>query len=265
MWLRQSTISVINFGPVLDFADGVTLETAAGIITSLDHATTGIMLSKNGGTLAVREQGANFVATTYDAHGCYKVSLSAIDTGTLGRLRVIHTEPVTYLAIWQDFMVVPADLWDSIMVAQPAAAIKKLFDVVTPVLTCESVNQVQDNATTGEIKTAIEAAGSSIAAILEDTGTTLDGIVDAIKVKTDTLGGAGAITWTYTLTDADTGGPIDGAEVWISTDSGGANIIASGITNSIGVIIFTLDAATLYFWRKKAGYNFTNPVETVVA
>ena len=69
--LRQSTVAVINFGPMLDKTDGVTLEVAAGIITSLDHATTGIMLSKNGGTLTIREQGGNFVATTYDAHGCF--------------------------------------------------------------------------------------------------------------------------------------------------------------------------------------------------
>jgi hypothetical protein len=37
-----------------------------------------------------------------------------------------------------------------------AAALIKLLDVVTPVLTCESVNQAQDNATTAEIKTALE-------------------------------------------------------------------------------------------------------------
>ena len=113
MWIRQSTITVIQFGPFLDKGNGADLESGAGIITSIDHATTGIMLSKNGDTLAVREQGANFVASTYDAHGCFKVSLSAIDTGTLGRLRVIHTEPATYLAVWQDFMVVPANVWDS--------------------------------------------------------------------------------------------------------------------------------------------------------
>jgi hypothetical protein len=113
-WLRQSAVVVIPFGPMLDKTDGVTLETAAGIITSLDHATTGIMLSKNGGTLAVREQGANFVASTYDAHGCFKVSLSAVDTATLGRLRVIHTEPATYLAVWQDLMVVTQQVWDSL-------------------------------------------------------------------------------------------------------------------------------------------------------
>ena len=115
MWIRQSTVTVINFGPVVDMTDGVTLEIAAGIITSLDHATTGILLSKNGGTLTIREQGGNFVATTYDAHGFYKVSLSAVDTGTLGRLKAVHTEPATYLAVWHDFMVVPANVYDSMM------------------------------------------------------------------------------------------------------------------------------------------------------
>lgn len=49
---------------------------------------------------------------------------------------------------------------------QLAAAFIKFFDVGTPVLTCESVNQAQDNATTAEIKTAIEAGGSSLAQIL---------------------------------------------------------------------------------------------------
>jgi len=85
------------------------------------------------------------------------------------------------------------------------------------------------------------------------------------KLKTDTLGGAGAITWTYTLTDSVTSAPIDGAEVWITTDVEGTNVIASGVTNTLGVVVFTLDAATLYFWRKKAGYNFSNPVETEVS
>ncbi len=86
-----------------------------------------------------------------------------------------------------------------------------------------------------------------------------------IKAKTDTLGGAGAITWNYTLTDSVTAAPIDGAEVWCSTDSAGANIIATGITNAYGIVTFYLDAGTIYVWRKKAGYNFTNPDQETVA
>ena len=164
MLIRQSTITVINFGPMLDKTDGVTLETAAGVITSLDHATTGILLSKNGGTLTIREQGGNFVATTYDAHGCYKVSLSAVDTGTLGRLRAIHTEPATYLAVWCDFDVIPATLYDTIFATQPAAAIKNFFNVAAPTGTVNSISGVAgaaDGLILGSAanKLAVDAAG----------------------------------------------------------------------------------------------------------
>ena len=90
-------------------------------------------------------------------------------------------------------------------------------------------------------------------------------IVSDAEVVIELPLGAGAITWPYTLTDADTGAPIDGAEVWVSNDSVGANIIASGITDTYGIVIFTLDVGTVYIWRKKAGYNFTNPDQEVVA
>lgn len=91
------------------------------------------------------------------------------------------------------------------------------------------------------------------------------GIVEAIKAKTDTLGGAGAITYAYTLTDSVTGNPIDGASVWVTTDSAGTDIIATGTTNDSGVVTFYLDAATRYFWRSRSGYNFDNPDTEVVS
>jgi len=72
--------------------------------------------------------------------------------------------------------------------------------------------------------------------------------------------GAGAIAWTYTVTDADTGAPIDGVAVWVTTDSAGADVIASGTTDDSGEVTFHLDAAaTRYIWRSRSGYNFTNP------
>lgn len=67
--------------------------------------------------------------------------------------------------------------------------------------------------------------------------------------------GAGAIEWTYTLTNSDSGNPIDGAEIWVTSDSGGANVLASGTTDANGQITFYLDAGTVYVWAKKAGYN----------
>lgn len=109
--LKQSTAVVIPFGPFVDKTDGVTLET--GLVTALDHASTGIMLSKNGGTLAVRH--ATVTASTYDAHGCYKVTLDTTDSATLGHLRVIYTDAATCLPVWDDFRVVPANIYDSLV------------------------------------------------------------------------------------------------------------------------------------------------------
>ena len=83
-----------------------------------------------------------------------------------------------------------------------AAAFKKLFDVLTPVLTCESVNQNQDNATTAEIKAAMEAAGGSLAAILEDTGTTLDTLVKDIPTNAELATALGDLPTAAEITDA---------------------------------------------------------------
>jgi hypothetical protein len=77
--------------------------------------------------------------------------------------------------------------------------------------------------------------------------------------------GAGALTFTYTVTSSVDATPISDVDVWVSTDSGGSNIVASGRTNASGIVTFYLDAGTYYLWRQKAGYNFTNPDTEVVS
>lgn len=111
MWLKQSTAVVIPFGPFVDKTDGVTLET--GMVSAIDNASTGILLSKNGGTMAVRS--ATVTASTYDAHGCYKVTLSTTDTNTLGSLRAIYTDAATCLPVWRDFEVVAGHVYDGLI------------------------------------------------------------------------------------------------------------------------------------------------------
>ncbi len=64
--------------------------------------------------------------------------------------------------------------------------------------------------------------------------------------------------FTYTVTRSDTGAPLDGVQVSIYTDSGAAtNLIASGVTDSLGQISLSLDPGTYYFRRSLAGYNFS--------
>lgn len=77
--------------------------------------------------------------------------------------------------------------------------------------------------------------------------------------------GTGAISWAYTLTRSDTGAPIPDAQVTVTSDIAGNTVIAQGTTNNSGVVTFRLDAGTYYFWRRKAGYTFTDPDTEVVS
>ena len=87
--------------------------------------------------------------------------------------------------------------------------------------------------------------------------------IDAAVSTRATLGVSGTAK-TYTLTDSSSGLPIADADVWVTTDSAGANVIASGKTDQNGQVTFYLDAGTVYIWRQKSGYNFTNPDTEVV-
>jgi hypothetical protein len=111
--LKQSTAAHILFGPFVDKTNGVDLEVGAGIIASIDHATTGIFLSKNGAAGAVRH--ASVTASVLDAYGMFQVHLDATDTDTVGRLRVMMAEAATFLPVYDDFLVLPANVYDSLM------------------------------------------------------------------------------------------------------------------------------------------------------
>lgn len=71
----------------------------------------------------------------------------------------------------------------------------------------------------------------------------------------DPVAGAGADPVTITITDPDTLFPIADADVWITTDQGGLNVIAGTLqSDSAGQVLFLLDAGTTYFlWMEKGG------------
>jgi hypothetical protein len=71
---------------------------------------------------------------------------------------------------------------------------------------------------------------------------------------------AGAIQYTYTVTDSTTGLPIEGVEVWFSTDVAGTNIVWKGDTDAFGVArdvngnLPWLDSGTYRVWKQFGGY-----------
>ena len=85
-----------------------------------------------------------------------------------------------------------------------------------------------------------------------------------VAVSTRTTLGAGAISWSYNIKDG-LGNNIPDVSVWITSDSVGTNVLASGISDANGNVLFYLDAGTVYVWCQKSGYNFSNPDIEVVA
>lgn len=103
LWLKQSTAITMKAGPFLDSVDGVTAETALTI------SQADVRLTKNGGDAAQKNDATS---ATHDENGWYDVPLNATDTNTLGRLQIFIHESGA-LPVWHEYMVVPANVWDS--------------------------------------------------------------------------------------------------------------------------------------------------------
>ena len=77
-------------------------------------------------------------------------------------------------------------------------------------------------------------------------------------------GGAGS--YAYTITVTLDGSVVDGADVWITTDAAGNNIVAGKqATDDNGQVAPLLDAGTFRAWVQLAGATFTNPTTITVS
>jgi hypothetical protein len=76
---------------------------------------------------------------------------------------------------------------------------------------------------------------------------------------------SGAVDFTYTVTNSVTLLPIEGVEVWFSTDNPAVNIVWKGDTDAFGVArdvlgnLPALDVGAYFVWRQKAGFTFADP------
>jgi hypothetical protein len=130
-----------------------------------------------------------------------------------------------------------------------------------------------DHASAGTTGKALTDAGTADATAANQTtmithltdikGTGFVKDTDSLVDLTHISAGAGGVEFTYTVTSG--GNPLADVTVWVTTDEAGTNIVASGLTDVSGEVVFYLDAATYYMWSQKVGYNFTNPDENVVS
>lgn len=150
-WLKQSTSFTFRIGPFVDSTDGVTAETALSI------AQADIQISKNGGAFA---QTSASPTTTHDADGWYQCPLTATDTNTLGPLTV-QIVMAGALPVWEHFMVVPANVYESLIADTQWLEATTLRNDVTISGTTITV-RAKDGSTTQYTKTGTFAAGADV-------------------------------------------------------------------------------------------------------
>ena len=122
--------------------------------TALTLAQADMRLSKDGAAFAQKSAAGN---ATHDSDGWYSTTLSTTDTATVGILKLNVHQPANMLPVWETFFVLEENVYDAWFAASGAA-------------------------------------GTDLAAILVDTGTTLDTkintidtVVDRIEVDTQDL------------------------------------------------------------------------------
>jgi len=94
-----------------------------------------------------------------------------------------------------------------------------------------------------------------------------DVIAESVLIRIESNpSGSGSIEFTITVNNDDTGNPIAGASVWVTTDAAGTNVIAGTLaTDAAGQVTFFLDAGTAYVWVAAEDYTGTNPTQVTVS
>lgn len=175
MYLKQSTSTTIVLGPFLDDTDGKTAETALTI------AQADVRLSKNAGTFA---QKSDTGSCSHMEAGYYSCGFNTTDTNTLGHLRVAVAKSGA-LPVWRDYLILPANVYDSLLSTDKLQvhAVEITDDLITAAaIATDAVTELQTGLATAAALSAVAAyVDTEVAAILEDTGTTIPAQIAALN------------------------------------------------------------------------------------
>lgn len=191
------------------------------------------------------------------------IAASTDDWDEAGRLDTILDSIVTKVSDWDnagrldtilDAIALSVADWDN------AGRLDTILDTIAA-----TVAEWED---AGRLDALLDSAIAHLVAIKGATFVEATDSLEAIRNQGDAAWltglGVGAITWVYSVTDAQTGYPLADCDVWATTDVDGNNVVASSKTDNQGEVTFYLDAGTYYIWRQKAGYNFVNPDTEIV-
>ena len=161
---------------------------------------------------------------------------------------------------------------DEVTVRWQDASGAQWYDGAMVLHTVASGQQFDSLSTFNAATTTVSLAASGITNLVFDSSarTAIDATLTASHgsgnwtTGTSSAVGSGAIS--HTVQVVVDGSPVAGAGVWVTTDVGGANVVAGTLTtDAFGNATFLLDAGTYYAWIQKPGKDFSNPTSITVS
>lgn len=169
-YLKTNTATRITIGPFLDKTDGITPETA---LTVTSEKLTFVVDTAGVPTLILdvaptASGGANdMVHITGDDSGYYDLELAAANVNYLGPAFLSINDVATHLPVFHEFMILPANIYDSIVLGTDLVDVSATQILGTAISTPATAGILDVN-----VKNMNNVAGTSITAINANQGTT---------------------------------------------------------------------------------------------
>ena len=248
-----------NIPAIKTSTDAILADTGTdGVIVATNNDKTGYGLSDDAITSAKFDESTAFPLKSADT-GSTQIARTGADSDTLetlsDQLDNIHAKTTN----------LPSDPADESLLETAISAVETKVDTIdsnVDAIKAQTDNLPSDPADESLLEDAISTAESNIRGTDDDTLETLSDQLDNCATL-----GVGATAVTYTQYQADGVTPLADVDIWATSDLAGTNVIASGITTDEGKWTFRTDIGSgenVYIWRKKAGWNFTNPDTEVV-
>lgn len=193
--LRTNTATRVTVGPFFDKTDGVTPETAITVTSCKltfivdDGGVPTLVLD----TAPTASGGSNdMVHITGDDAGYYDLELAAANVNYLGRAKLAITDAATHCPVFHEFMIVPAMIYDAMVLGTDVlqADVTQLLGTAWLTPGTAGTPDVNTKTISNDAITAASIAANAIdrATFAADTG------LQTVRSNTAQAGGAATIT-----------------------------------------------------------------------
>jgi hypothetical protein len=262
-WLKYHTAVTVQAGPFLDSGDGVSPEIA------LDIPEASCLLSKNGGAFAAKTDATHGV---HDAahNGWYTIPLAQDDADTVGSL-VLEITMAGALPVWREFMVLPAQVYDSLVLGTDLLDVndEQLLGTAYHAPALAGVPYVDVHNWGGAAAPAMTGDAYAIASTAASVATTTSaGVSTVSSVATTISAGVSAVASTLTVVSTcvtATSGGVSTVNSILTTTSAGVSTVASvATTTSAGVstVASTLTVVSTCVTATSAGVSTNTSILT---